>query len=73
MHVAPLKGRQVAVTGAKDGTVHTWDLANGGPAAAPFTAHTGEIRAIRITEPDGRTVIITAGPYAELRVWPLDL
>ncbi|MGY0062242.1 WD40 repeat domain-containing protein [Streptomyces sp. LZ34] len=73
LDVASVKGRQVAVTGADDGTVHIWDLTNGGPAGAPFTAHTGEIQAIHITELDARTVIITAGHHDELRVWPLDI
>ncbi|MES4909322.1 MULTISPECIES: hypothetical protein [unclassified Streptomyces] len=71
--VTSVKGRQIAVTGTDDGTVHTWDLADGGPAAAPFTAHSGGIRAIHLTELDGRTVIITAGRHGELRVWPLGL
>lgn len=76
LDVAWVKGRQVAVVGAEDGTVHTWDLENRRPLAEPFTAHTGDSRqrripTIRIIELHGRPAFITSGGDG-LRVWPLD-
>jgi len=45
--VAELDGRPVVISGSSDRTVRVWDLAIGTPAGAPFTGHTGWVRAAR--------------------------
>lgn len=71
MDVAPVLGRQVAVAGAEDGTVHAWDLEDRRSVVAPFAAHDADIRGIRVIELHGRPAVVTSS-HAEFRVWTPD-
>ena len=62
----------VAVTGFRGGVVQLWNLRDRRPVGVPFAAHRKEVFAVRITELDGRPVIITAGRDGHVRVWNLE-
>ncbi|GAB3981733.1 hypothetical protein GCM10029978_083480 [Actinoallomurus acanthiterrae] len=71
MDVGVVGGRPIAVTGAMDGTVCVWDLADRRLLGEPLTEHEREVFAVRITEISGRTVALTAGRDRRMRVWSL--
>jgi WD40 repeat protein len=64
-------GRAVAVTGAEDGTVCVWDLAERRLLGEPIIEHDEEVFAVRVTELGGRPVAISAGRDGVMRVWAL--
>ncbi|MDL4775819.1 MULTISPECIES: WD40 repeat domain-containing protein [Thermomonosporaceae] len=66
-------GRPVAVTGAEDGTVCVWDLAERRLVDRPISGHPYEVNGVGVTELEGRPVIISNCRVDAVRVWPLDL
>ncbi|MEV0407862.1 hypothetical protein [Actinoallomurus sp. NPDC050550] len=66
-------GRPVAVTGAKNGTICVWDLAERRLLGEPFREYDSEVFGVRLTELDGRPVVIAAAHVDSVRVWELPL
>ncbi|WP_141721559.1 WD40 repeat domain-containing protein [Micromonospora citrea] len=71
MGVGSAGDRPVAVTGASDGLVCLWDLRGRRLLGNPITEHEGEVRAVHLTEIDGRAIALTAGWDRRMRVWDL--
>ncbi|GAA1595522.1 hypothetical protein GCM10009678_91880 [Actinomadura kijaniata] len=67
-----VNGRLVAVTGSEDGTVCAWNLDERWLLAEPIRGM-GEVRAISITELDGRQVFVSTGRDGVMRVWEFTL
>ncbi|MFC7327912.1 hypothetical protein [Marinactinospora rubrisoli] len=61
--------RPVAVTGAEDGTVCVWDLARCRLLGEPFREYRSEVYGVRLTELDGRPVVIGTAHVDDVRVW----
>lgn len=59
------------MTGAKDGTVCTWDLAERRLISEPFRQDQEELYVVRMTEIDGSPVVVSAGMEGFVRVWEL--
>ncbi|MFW5415505.1 WD40 repeat domain-containing protein [Nocardiopsis sp. CNT-189] len=70
--VGVVGGRPIAVTGSDDGAVCVWSLEEGRLLLGPLTAHDGEVRAVRITELNGRPAVAAAGQGGYMHVWHLD-
>jgi WD40 repeat protein len=68
---AVLDGREVAVTGSFNGTVHIWDLITGQPVGPPMTGHTDSVEALACTTLNGRPIAVTGSDDATVRVWDL--
>ena len=63
-------GTPVIISGAANGTVRVWRLADGTPAGEPLTGHRGAVYAVAAgTLPDGTPVIISGGNDGTVRVW----
>jgi WD40 repeat protein len=71
LDVGMVDGRTVAVTGAKDGTVCIWDLAERRLISEPFRQDQEELYAVRMTEIDGGPVVVSAGMEGFVRVWEM--
>ena len=69
--VAKIDGVPVAVSGSDDGTVRVWDLANGHPVGAPYTAHGGWVRAIAWHQDAEGTKVVSGGADGAVHVWDL--
>lgn len=70
LDAALVDGRAVAVTGSEDGTLCAWDVDARELLTDPFRAES-VITAIRITELDGRPVVISADRSSTVRVMDL--
>lgn len=69
---ADLSGTPVAVTGAKDGTVGTWNLSSGIPYREPVQMGGGAVNAVATARlPDGKTVAVAGCDDGTVRI--LDL
>jgi WD40 repeat protein len=70
---AEVHGRPIAVTGAEDGTVCVWDLAERRLVGRPLSAHPYGVNGVAVSELEGRPVIISNSRVDAVRVWPLVL
>ena len=70
---AEVHGRPIAVTGAEDGTVCVWDLAERRLVGQPLSAHPYDVNGVAVSELEGRPVIISNCRVDAVRVWPLVL
>ena len=61
----------VAVTGASDGFVRTWDLLAGIPCENPQPRHHGGVNALSTADVDGIRVVVTGGRDGTVRAWIL--
>jgi WD40 repeat protein len=69
--VTGLDGRQVAITGAVDGSVLFWDLETGTEAGS-LPNHPKGAWAIALATVDGRRVAVVAGGIGSMYVWDLE-
>ena len=66
-------GRPVAVSGDWDGNVHRWDLAAVATPGTPVWSDHAYVRALAITELEGRLVALSAAGFnREIDVWDVD-
>jgi WD40 repeat protein len=71
MAMAELDGRQVAVSGGRDGIVRVWDMATGIQIGAPLEGHEAGVAALGATSIDGRPVAVSTGFDRTIRLWDL--
>ncbi|AQW48516.1 hypothetical protein ACIQPP_48730 [Streptomyces violaceusniger] len=64
-------GVPVAVTGAEDGTICVWDLAERRLLGRPFQKYDSEVFGVRLAELHGRPVVISSGKCSSVDVWEI--
>ncbi|MFG3708940.1 hypothetical protein ACGF7U_30010 [Micromonospora sp. NPDC047670] len=64
-----VRGRPCAVTGARDGTVCVWDLAERRLLGRPFQGHRGRVFGLRVAGLDSRPVIISSAHCDPVHLW----
>src|SRR6266568_4948339 len=62
-------GREVIISGGRDGAVRVWDAATGEPVAAPPIRHTREVRAVAVGRAGCREVFVSGHDDGAVRVW----
>jgi WD40 repeat protein len=68
---ATIKGRDVAVTAGRDGTVRIWDLASAEQVGHSLTGHRGSVDRIVVPPGAGRPLAVSGGRDGTVRVWDL--
>ncbi|MGP3991765.1 hypothetical protein [Streptomyces sp. 3N207] len=64
-------GVPVAVTGAEDGTICVWDLAEHRMLGRPFQKYDAEVFEVRLAELHGRPVVISSAKCSSVDVWEI--
>lgn len=64
-------GVPVAVTGAEDGTICVWDLAERRLLGRPFQKYDAEVFGVRLAELHGRPVVISSAKCSSVDVWEI--
>ena len=62
-------GRPFAVTGARDGTICVWDLAERRLLGQPLQGHGSEVFGVRVADLDSRPVIISSAHCDSVHLW----
>jgi WD40 repeat protein len=62
-------GRPFAVTGARDGTICVWDLAERRLLGQPLQGHNSEVLGLRVADLDSRPVIISSAHCDSVHLW----
>ncbi|MEV5894637.1 hypothetical protein [Nonomuraea fuscirosea] len=62
-------GRPFAVTGARDGTICVWDLAERRLLGQPLQGHSSEVFGLRMADLDSRPVIISSAHCDSVHLW----
>ncbi|MFC4014209.1 hypothetical protein ACFOY2_43775 [Nonomuraea purpurea] len=62
-------GRPFAVTGARDGTICVWDLAEHRLLGRPLQGHSSEVLGLRVADLDSRPVIISSAHCDSVHLW----
>ena len=64
------RGRLLLASASDDHTIRLWDPLTLTPLGAPFTGHTGWVRAVTFaTTPEGRVLLVSGGGDRTIRVW----
>ena len=66
-------GRPFAVTGAGDGTICVWDLAERRLLGQPLQGHSSEVFGLRVADLDSRPVIISSAHNDAVHLWEFPL
>jgi WD40 repeat protein len=62
-------GRPFAVTGARDGTICVWDLAERRLLGQPLQGHNSEVLGLRVADLDSRPAIISSAHCDSVHLW----
>jgi WD40 repeat protein len=68
---ATVKGREVAVSAGRDGTVRIWDLSSAEQVGHSLTGHRGPIDSIAAAVLAGGPVAVSGGRDGTVRIWDL--
>ncbi|MGY0061294.1 hypothetical protein ACWY4P_32945 [Streptomyces sp. LZ34] len=66
-------GRLFAVTGARDGSICVWDLAERRLLGQPLQGHSSEVFGLRVADLDSRPVIISSAHCDSVHLWEFPL
>ncbi|MEV5891492.1 WD40 repeat domain-containing protein [Nonomuraea fuscirosea] len=66
-------GRPFAVTGARDGTICVWDLAEQRLLGQSLRGHSSEVFGLRVADLDSRPMIISSAHCDSVRLWEFPL
>src|SRR5271157_1359890 len=67
--VGTLGGRQVIVSGGRDGTVRVWDVEEGRSYCEPLTGHDGWVDSVAVCDSPGVPLIVSSGRDGMVRAW----
>ncbi|MFF4520648.1 WD40 repeat domain-containing protein [Streptomyces bluensis] len=68
-----VRGRPFAVTGARDGAICVWDLADRRLLGRPLQGHTSKVLGLRVADIDSRPVIISSAHCDSVHLWEFPL